>query len=161
MSKPSARIAAPSAPNTLIDYVEMEFYRAEAKERGFTVSGTAELHYNNAIKTSVIYWGGTSVEADTYLARTDVAYTTATGGWKQKIGFQKWIALYNRPFEGWLEVRRLDFPKLTLPVNPISGFPNRLKYPSNEQQLNGLNYTSASSKIGGDKSETKLFWDIF
>ena len=161
MSKPSARVAAPSAPNTLIDYVEIEFYRAEAKERGYTVSGTAESHYNNAIKASILYWGGTSAEADTYLLRPDVAYSTAAGGYKQKIGFQKWIALYNRPFEGWLEVRRLDFPKLTLPVNPISGFPNRLKYPSNEQQLNGLNYTNASAKIGGDKSETKLFWDIF
>ena len=161
MSKPSARVAAPSAPNTLIDYVEMEFYRAEAVERGYTVSGTAELHYNNAVRASIIYWGGTNTQADIYLARTDVAYTTAEGGWKQKIGFQKWIALYNRPFEGWLEVRRLDFPKLTLPVNPISGFPNRLKYPANEQQLNGANYTNAAAKIGGDKSETKLFWDKF
>ncbi|MBP2282632.1 hypothetical protein H4V97_000950 [Flavobacterium sp. CG_23.5] len=161
MSKPSARVAAPSAPNTLIDYVEMEFYRAEAKERGYTVSGTAESHYNNAIKASIIYWGGTSLQADTYLLRPNVAYSTATGGWKQKIGFQKWIALYNRPFEGWLEVRRLDFPKLTVPVNAISGFPNRLKYPSSEQQLNGANYSKAAAKIGGDKSETKLFWDIF
>ena len=161
MSKPSARVAAPNAPNMLIDYVEMEFYRAEAKERGYTVTGTAESHYNNAVKASIIYWGGTSADADTYLLRPDVAYTTVIGGWKQKIGFQKWIALYNRPFEGWLEVRRLDFPKLTLPVNAISGFPNRLKYPGNEQQLNGTNYTNASAKIGGDKSETKLFWDIF
>jgi hypothetical protein len=161
MSKPSARVAAPSAPNMLIDYVEMEFYRAEAKERGYTVTGTAESHYNNAIKASIIYWGGTSAEADSYLLRPNVAYTLATGDWKQKIGSQKWIALYNRPFEGWLEVRRLDYPKLTLPVNPISGYPNRLKYPSSEQQLNGTNYSTASAKIGGDKSETKLFWDVF
>ena len=161
MSKPSARVAAPNAPNTLTDYVEMEFYRAEAKERGYTVTGSAESHYNNAIRTSIIYWGGTNADADIYLLRPDVAYTTATGGWKQKIGFQKWIALYNRPFEGWLEVRRLDFPQLTLPVNAISGYPNRMKYPANEQQLNGTNYTNASSKIGGDKSETKLYWDIY
>ncbi|WP_339919753.1 SusD/RagB family nutrient-binding outer membrane lipoprotein [uncultured Flavobacterium sp.] len=161
MSKPSARVASPSAPNMLIDYVEMEFYRAEAKERGYTVTGTAESHYNNAVKASIIYWGGTSAEADAYLLRNDVAYTLATGGWKQKIGFQKWIALYNRPFEGWLEVRRLDSPKLTLPANPISGYPNRLKYPSSEQQLNGTNYSNASAKIGGDISETKLFWDVF
>jgi hypothetical protein len=32
----------------------MEFYRAEAKERGYTVTGTAESHYNNAIKASLL-----------------------------------------------------------------------------------------------------------
>ena len=160
MSKPSARVADPSAPNVLIDYVEMEFYRAEAKERGYNVTGSAESHYNNAIRASILYWGGTEANADKYLLRLDVAYTTAAGGWKQKIGFQKWIALYNRPFEGWLEVRRLDFPKLTVPVNAFSGYPNRMKYPANEQQLNGTNYTNAAAKIGGDKSETKLYWDI-
>ena len=160
MSKPSARVADPSAPNVLIDYVEMEFYRAEAKERGYNVTGSAESHYNNAIRASILYWGGTEANADKYLLRSDVAYTTAAGGWKQKIGFQKWIALYNRPFEGWLEVRRLDFPKLTVPVNAFSGYPNRMKYPANEQQLNGTNYTNAATKIGGDKSETKLYWDI-
>ncbi len=161
MSKPSDRVAAPDAPNVLMDYVEMEFYRAEAKERGYTVSGTAESHYNNAIRASIIYWGGTNANADDYLAQSAVAYSTAEGGWKQKIGFQKWIALYNRPFEGWVEVRRLDYPKLSLPVNAVSGYPTRLRYPGSEQQLNGTNYTKAATKIGGDKTETKLFWDIF
>jgi hypothetical protein len=41
------------------------------------------------------------------------------------------------------------------------GFPNRLRYPGNEQQLNFSNYTAAASNIGGDETETKLFWDIF
>lgn len=161
MSKPSARVAAPDAPNVLIDYIEMEFYRAEAKERGYSVAGTAESHYNNAIRASIIYWGGSNADANLYLLRPEVAYTTAKGDWKQKIGIQKWVALYNRPFEGWLEMRRLDSPKLPLPVNAISGFPNRLIYPGNEQQLNGANYTRAAAKIGGDKTETKIFWDVF
>jgi len=161
MSKPSARIAAPDAPFVLMDYMEMEFLRAEAIERGFNVAGTAQEHYNNAIKASIVYWGGTSADADTYLLRSDVDYTTAAGDWRQKIGFQKWIALYNRPFDGWVELRRLDQPQMPLPVGAISGFPNRYRYPGNEQQLNGTNYTNAAAKIGGDKTETKLFWDIF
>ncbi len=116
-------------------------------------------HYNNAIKASIMWWGGSATAADAYLAQPTVAYATAPGDWHQKIGFQKWIALYNRPFDAWLEIRRLDFPKLSLAVAAKSGFPNRLTYPNNEQQLNGTNYTSASSKIGSDKVETKLFWD--
>ena len=161
MSKPSTQVSAATAPLVLLDYVETEFYRAEAKERGFNVAGTAEQHYNNAIRASIIFWGGTNADADAYLAKPEVAYSTAGGTYKEKIGFQKWIALYNRPFEGWTELRRLDFPVLTPPVAAKSGFPNRLQYPNNEQQLNGTNYTSAASKIGGDKVETKLFWDKF
>jgi hypothetical protein len=161
MSKPSTQVSAATAPLVLLDYVEIEFYRAEAKERGFNVAGTAEQHYNNAIRASIIFWGGTNADADAYLAQTAVAYSTATGTFKEKIGFQKWIALYNRPFEGWTELRRLDYPQLSLPVAAKSGFPNRFQYPNNEQQLNGTNYTSAASKIGGDKVETKLFWDKF
>jgi hypothetical protein len=51
--------------------------------------------------------------------------------------FKKRIALYNRPFETWTEMRRL-IPQLPLAENAISGFPNRLRYPGNEQQLNFL-----------------------
>ena len=160
-SKPSAKVSAENAPLVLLNYMQTEFLRAEAIERGFNVAGTAEEHYNNAIKASIIYWGGTAAEADAYLAQPKVAYSTATGIWKQKIGFQKWIALYNMPFEGWTELRRLDFPVLTLPVGAISGFPNRFPYPANEAQLNGTNYAEASSRMGDDKVEFKLFWDKF
>ena len=161
VSKPNDKIAAPTFPAILADYAEMEFYRAEARERNYTIAGSAESHYNNAITASILSWGGSTTDALTYLARLDVAYTTAAGDWKQKIGTQKWIALYNRPYEGWTEIRRFDFPVLAAPINAKSGFPNRLTYPANEQQLNGANYTAASAAIGGDKVETKLFWDKF
>ncbi|MEJ7587587.1 MAG: SusD/RagB family nutrient-binding outer membrane lipoprotein [Ferruginibacter sp.] len=161
VSKPSEQVSAPEFPAVLADYAEMEFYRAEAIERGYNVSGTAATHYNNAVTASILYWGGTQADATTYLARPDVAYATAAGTWRQKIGTQKWIALYNRPFEGWTELRRLDYPVLNAPVDAKNGFPNRLTYPANEQQLNGTNYTSAAAAIGGDEVETKLFWDKF
>ncbi len=160
-ARPSEVVEAPDAPSVLLDYVEIEFYRAEAAERGFTVSGTAQEHYNNAITASIIQWGGTAAEATTYLAKPQVNYNTAAGDWKHKIGLQKWIALYNRPVAGWLEIRRLDFPELSPPDNPDSGFPNRFPYPANEQTLNPENYTAAAAAIGGDMVETQLFWDIF
>ena len=158
-ARPSDKVQEADFPAVILDYSEIEFYRAEAKERGFTVSGTAEEHYNNAIRASILDWGGTDAEATLYLAKPAVKYTTAAGTWKQKIGLQKWIALYNRPATGWLEIRRLDFPVLQPPANPDSGFPNRFNYPANEQTLNPENYTKAASDIGGDMVETKLFWD--
>jgi hypothetical protein len=160
-AQPSSQITDPAAPSYIIDYVETEFYLAEAKERGYTVSGTATEHYNNAIKASIISWGGTDDEATTYLASTQVAYATATGTWKQKIGTQKWLALYNRPYEGWTELRRLDFPVLTPPVDAVSSFPTRFTYPVNEQQTNNKNYTAAAAAIGGDLVTTKIFWDKY
>jgi hypothetical protein len=161
MSKPSAQVSAAAAPVLFLDYVEAEFLRAEAIERGYTVAGTAATHYNNAIRASIIYWGGSNADADAYLAQPAVAYATATGAWRQKIGTQKWVALYNRPFDAWTELRRLDFPVLPLAVSAKSGYPVRFAYPNNEQQLNGTNYTAAAAKIGGDKVETKLYWDKF
>ncbi len=158
-SRAGAKVIDAADPYVLADYTETEFLRAEAKERGFTISGTAEQHYNNAITSSILYWGGTAAEAAAYLAQPSVAYSTAAGDWKQKIGTQKWIALYNRPYEGWVEIRRLDQPKIATPVNAKSGFPTRFSYPQNEQTLNGANYTAASSAIGGDVVTTKLFWD--
>lgn len=160
-AKPSTKVEQANFPALLLDYVEVEFDRAEAIERGFTVPGTAEQHYNNAIRASILYWGGTSAQADAYLLQPAVAYTTATGNYKQKIGTQKWIALYNRGYELWTEVRRLDFPAMPLPALPKSGFPNRLTYPTNEQTLNGTNYTDAAARMGTDKVESKIFWDKF
>jgi len=160
-AKVADKVTAQDYPALLLDYVEIEFYRAEAKERGFNVAGTAEQHYNNAIRASILYWGGTSIQADTYLGQTAVAYTTATGNYKEKIGTQKWIALQNRGYEGWTEYRRLDFPVLVAPTTAKSGFPNRFTYPTNEQTLNNANYTEAAAKMGGDKVESKIFWDKF
>ena len=160
-AKPGTKLEDPALPNLLLSYDEIEFFRAEAIERGFNVAGTAAEHYNNAIRASILFWGGTDAQASAYLAQPAVAYTTAPGNYKQKIGTQKWIALYNRPVDAWTEIRRLDYPVLAPPSQAKSGFPNRLTYPTNEQTLNNANYTAAASKIGTDKVETKIFWDKF
>lgn len=159
------RLLDPTLEALIMDYTEVEFYLAEAVSRGYSVGGTAASHYNNAITSSIVYWGGTTVQATAYLAQPAVAYATATGTWQQKIGTQAWIGLYNRGFEAWTSFRRLDYPALTAPANAASAaegvVPRRLTYPVLEQTLNGANYTTASSAIGGDKLKTKLFWDKF
>lgn len=155
----SAKIADPTFESLLLDYSEVEFLLAEAVERGFNVGGTAQEHYNNAITASITYWGRTAEEAAAYLAQPGVNYTTAPGEWRQKIGTQKWIALYNRGFDAWLEWRRLDAPDLQPPL-PSLTIPRRLIYPINEQTLNPENRDAAASAIGGDEVSTRLFWDV-
>ena len=152
----------PNLEAPLMTYFEVEFLIAEAIERGFITTGTAENHYNNAVTASIKYWGGSDVEAQSYLGNAGVAYSSATGNYKQKIGTQKWLALYNRGFESWTEWRRLDFPVLVAPAKAETTNnkpPYRLTYPDVELTLNGENLKAANASIGGDKMETKLFWD--
>jgi Starch-binding associating with outer membrane len=160
VSGPSTKDSASNLPYVVLDYSEMEFLRAEAVARGYNVGGTVESHYDQGITQSIKYWGGADSSVTRYLADPSVAYTTATGTPLQKIALQKWISLYNHPDHEWIDIRRLDYPVLPAPVGAVSGFPNRLYYPTTEQTVNGVNYTQAAAAIGGDIVTTKLFWDI-
>ena len=159
------RVVDPAEPGVLLSYVEVRFLLAEAAARGFSVGGDAATHYAAGITASFDYWNVDGV-AD-YLARPDVDYTTAlaastsTPAWKQVIGVQAYLGLYNRTFASYLSIRRLDYPILDEPTGAESGFPVRYLYPVVEQTLNPDNYNQASSEIGGDAAETQLFWDKF
>lgn len=160
----STNIIAPEFESLLLDYSEVEFLLAEAVERSYAVDGTAEEHYNKAVEASITYWGGTAGDAATYLEQADVNYATAPGNYKEKIGTQKWIALYNRGIDAWTEWRKFDYPVLqppsggTVPVGLT--IPTRIIYPINEQTLNGTNRDAAAASMGGDVASTKLFWDV-
>ncbi len=160
-SQPGLPLNDPTLPAIFESYSEVEFLLAEAAARGFSVGGTATSHYNAAVTASIQQWGGSAADATTYLAQPSVAYATATGTYKQKIGVQKWISEYIQPVQAWTDWRRLDYPVLTAPSGALSGIPVRLRYPTEEQNLNAANYATAASAIGGDKVETKVFWDKF
>jgi hypothetical protein len=151
----------PTLEGLILDYAEVEFLMAEAAERGFTVPGTAEDHYNAGITASMEYWGIDDADITAYLLQPSVAYATAGGSWKQKIGVQHWIALYNRGFEGWSVWRRLDFTGFNVPpLLEYSDIPNRFIFPIEEATLNGTNLSAAIQMIGGsDDVQTKVFWD--
>jgi len=155
----SARTMDPSFEANMMDYVEVEFLLAEAAQRGgYSVSGSAEEHYSNAITASILYWGGTLDEANTYLA----ANPYEANNWKQSIGEQKWVALYNHGIEGFSEWRRLDYPILNVPEGMVYGdIPLRMPYPFNEVLENTANYNDAVAKMpNGDVTTTPVFWDV-
>ena len=153
----STKVSAPTAPGDFLDAAEVNFLLAEAVERGF-ISGNAEEFYNNAIKASFDYWGADG--ADDYIAQNGVSYATAGSTWQEKIGVQKWLAMYNRGYEGWTDWRRLDYPALKKPDAPnVPDIPKRLIYPIIENTLNAANTKDAGSAIGGDEATTRLWWD--
>jgi hypothetical protein len=170
-------IKKPDAAGVLLEAVEVNFYLAEAAARGYDVGNTPEYYYNQAITLSCEFWGVIPTDIAAYLANPEVAYTTAastqvpgapegttgTGTWQEKIGYQEWIALYNRSFQSWTAFRRLDFPKLISHPSSVSiankKVPVRWTYPTAEQTVNGANWTAASTAIGGDNLTTGIFWD--
>jgi hypothetical protein len=156
-------IIAPDFKGFILTYDEILFYRAEAAARTWSVGGTESALYNAAITASILSWGGTAAEATAYLAQPNVAYATATGNWKQKIGTQAYIAFYTRGLEGYTQWRRLDFPIFNIPpdITTYSQIPKRFTYPVNEQTLNKDARDAAAAAIGGDLLTTKLFWDIY
>ncbi|OXB07531.1 SusD/RagB family nutrient-binding outer membrane lipoprotein [Flavobacterium pectinovorum] len=156
-------IQDPTYPGVLFTYSEVQFLLAEAVERGL-VGGTAADHYNAAITASLQDWGVAAADISAYLARTDVAYATAAGTWKQKIGEQSWISFFNRGFEAWTNYRRLDFPALQVPAvtyGDITAVPKRYSYPNREQTLNSASLEAAVAKLGNNAVTTKIFWDKF
>lgn len=157
----SETLADPTFAGTIMDYAEVRFLLAEAAARGIAITGTAAEHYAAAITASMENWGVDSGDIANYLASPSVDYATATGNWKQKIGEQAWIALYNRGFEGWSSYRRLDYPVLAAPAeSDITQVPTRYTYPSREETLNGTNVEAAGTAIGGNTLTTKIFWDV-
>lgn len=164
-SLPGVRIKQKTNPGVIFDYTETCFLLADAANRGFSVGGTAADYYEKGIRSSMDYWSVSSADADAYIARTDVAFATASGTDKQKIAYQLWIAYYNRGFEAWTEYRRLDFPILVAPVTAVAEaegkVPVRNIYSLFDSTLNRDNYNAAATAIGGDKMTTKLFWDKF
>ncbi|RXP58601.1 SusD/RagB family nutrient-binding outer membrane lipoprotein [Lutibacter sp. HS1-25] len=164
-SQVTPRVENAVEPGIILDYAEVEFLLAEAAARTFNVGGTAKEHYDKAIKASFEFWNASNV--DDYLAQPNVDYatvlsaSTATTPWKEVIGNQKWLALFNRGLEAWTSIRLLDFPIMAPAAEAVSGYPNRYTYPVVEQTLNPTNYNAAATAIGGDLPETKLFWDKY
>ncbi|MFW0735695.1 SusD/RagB family nutrient-binding outer membrane lipoprotein [Flavobacterium sp. T12S277] len=157
----NSSLFTPTFPGTLFDYSETEFLLAEAAARSF-ISDDPETHYSQAIKASMKNWGVSDADSEAYLLNPDVAYKTAKGTWKQKIGEQAWIALYNRGFEAWTSYRRLDFPILFPPsqtYNNLGTIPKRYSYPGIEETLNSKNVEEAIKAIGGNSMSVKVFWD--
>jgi hypothetical protein len=164
-SRPAAHLRQPATPGVLMRYDEVLFVQAEAAQR-WGIGGSAAVLYQDAIRASMADWGVTDQVAITAFLLS-VPYNAAN--WKQVLGRQKWVALYNQGVQGWSEWRRLDFGLLRPPAGgslrdfglPIAV---RIPYPSDEQTLNQQNWLAAvTAHFGGaanDHQGRRLWWDV-
>ncbi|GGP05797.1 hypothetical protein GCM10010992_23310 [Cloacibacterium rupense] len=155
----SSHFTGADAPANLFSYVEVLFLKAEGVARGFNMGGaTAADLFKAAQQASMDENGVPAADASAYIA----AHPYDATNWKKSIGEEAWISLFDRGFAAWNFTRRLDYPVLTNPTNSrLTAVPKRMPYSDQEYVLNKTNVTAAATKIGGDKAETKLFWDKF
>ena len=159
----------PSAPRAiLMNYAELQFILAEAREKGMITTGLADTYYTNGITANFDYWKAivpleyninVNMPAD-YLTQVQVAYTGTPADKLAKIALQKWVALYFNGLEAWFDWRRTGMPAIVpgpgnLNANKV---PVRYIYPGNEQSLNGVNRQKAVAAQGGtDDLNTKMW----
>jgi hypothetical protein len=160
-----------SLPGDILDYEEVEFYLAEAQAQGLVTGSpnavAAALNYDSAITASIEFWGGAATDAATYLAQPSVAYSTAlaaAGSWQQVIGYQEFIANYNKNWDSWTDERRLGQPNINVvspPQGAATNFPLRFTYPPNETTSNSTNTAAAVAALPGgiDALTATLFWE--
>ena len=154
-SQPGDALEDPTLGSALLDFAEVEFLLADAAARGWSVGGSAADHYNAAVTASIEAWGGSASDAATYLAQTDVAWDASM--WKQRIGVQKWIAMYTRGNEAWATQRQYDYPAMNVAEEAQTVTPYRMSYGIDEYSLNGTNV--AAARGGNDDQFSKVFWD--
>jgi hypothetical protein len=157
-----------AARSILMSYAELQFILAEARERGFITTGSADTYYMNGMKANFDYWksvvpvqyGIDLTVPDSYFAQPAIVYTGTQSEKLDKIYLQKWVALYFNGLEGWFDWRRTGKPEVVPGANNLNDnkVPIRYIYPQSEQSLNPENRKEAVTRQGGtDDLNTKMW----
>lgn len=165
----------PNTPGDLMSYAEVEFLLAEAKTKGWNVSGDAESHYEAGVRASMQLLNNhylTSNKISDDEINAFIAHNPLGENPKETINTQAWILHMMNPSEAWANMRRSDYPaildrtRLGIFTNGFTytdadlSMPNRLRYPELEGQYNSANYKAAIERMGGtDNWHSKLYWD--
>jgi hypothetical protein len=138
---------------------EVLFLQAEAAQRGWISGNPADL-YHEGIRASMRRYGVPDATINAYLAQPRVVYNPAR--WREQIGLQKWIALFDNSLEAYAEYRRLNFPVLRPgPASANNGvLPLRHPYPALEQNLNRENLAAARQRQNGAEPSIRVWWDV-
>ena len=165
----------PNTPGDLMSYAEVEFLLAEAKTKGWNVSGDAESHYEAGVRASMQLLNNhylTSNKISDDEINAFIAHNPLGDNPKETINTQAWILHMMNPSEAWANMRRSDYPaildrtRLGIFTNGFTytdadlTMPNRLRYPELEAQYNSANYKASIERMGGtDNWHSKLYWD--
>ncbi len=145
----------------MMTYAEIEFIKAELSLKGFSTGKTPRQHYETGIGASMQQWGVATPAG--FLQQAGVAYnaTASTERQLEQIMLQKYYAYLFVDYQSWFEKRRTGYPLLPrgAGIPAENAFPSRVPYPTYLQSLNPRNLEAAAASMGGDNSDTKVWWD--
>ena len=155
---------SPAIPCMAMSFSDVSFYKAEAALEGWGATpAQAETFYQDGVKAALAQdpYNITTVPAN-YTAQLSLAGLTKEQI-LEKIGTQKWIQLFGRSYEAFIEWRRMGYPVLAPGPNAGSTngtIPRRTLYSSREALLNTDNYKAAAARMAkGDTYTSKVWWD--
>ena len=145
----------------MMPFAEVEFIKAELALKGYITGKTSKSHYDAGITASMLQWGATM--PTTFLTQKSIAYdaTLTTEKQLEQIMLQKYYAYFFVDYQAWFEKRRTGYPILPrgTGIPSANKFPSRIPYPTYLQSLNPEGLTNATTSIGGDNSDTKVWWE--
>ena len=123
---------------------------------GTYFSGNANYSAGLGVSTSI---GAGAAPYDNFNAASSNIQDAATPTKLARIALQSWIAGFPNGDEGWSEWRRTGVPNLKLTRFFTGPYVLRWVYGNNDYGLNKVNTEAAAVAIGGDKQDTKVWWD--
>lgn len=145
----------------MMTYAEVEFIKSELALKGFNTGRTAKQHYEAAITASMNQWAVTMPTG--YLTQPGVVYneTGTIEEQLERIMLQKYYAFFFVDYQAWFEKRRTGYPLLPrgAGIPAENKFPSRVPYPTYIQSLNPENLAAAQAAMGGDNSNSKVWWE--
>ncbi len=160
------RMGKIDAPSFLITNAQTKLLLAEAVVRNWT-SGDAAALYSEGIRAHMLELAQYSaasaiatVDIDTYIADHPLDINNAL----RDINTQYWVASFLNGPEAFANFRRSGFPELTknpYPAQEITtgDFVRKLTYPDTELGINVANVQEAITRQGGNKLDTRVWWD--
>ena len=160
------RMGKIDAPLFLVTNAQTKLLLAEARVRGWITTGpTAAILYADAIRanmTEMALYSAASAVATADIETYVLANPLRVGSELREINEQYWVASFLNGPETFANFRRSGFPALTpnpYPGKDVSLFVRKITYPDSEYAINKANLNAAITRQGGDKLDTRVWWD--
>lgn len=161
-------------PEIILTSAEVKYLRAEIFLRGMGVvvdQSLASQEFQFGMTESIEYWQDLMLGSEVWVNRSPIQsavdifnvtmnpkYAFEFGGAIEdnlgKIYAQRWVDSFRQPWEAFALLRRTNM----LPREKAANEFNRFSYPPSEAAFNTEMYIDQVSKMGGDKTEIKIWW---
>ncbi len=167
-SIPSLAVLAKDQPLYFMTASEIWFLRAEAALFGLGEGDPNEL-YQAGLTMAMQQWDIPLENIDEYLMNSSKGVLSGNDEEQfEQISEQMWLAFIPNYVESWFNIRRTGYPVIPRRTQEefskgvTDGYmPSRLRYPTTtERDINGANMQVAIDRMGGDKIDTRVWWDV-